>query len=98
MPFERSLEIERRLEDVLRLISSGRFSTPMLAEEVGVSIPTISRCVSALRERGYDIRAERCGNSWHYILTSTGEGHESLSSRAANGGRRVSEAASRNGS
>ena len=68
MPFERSLEIERRLDDVLRLIRIGRYSTPMLAEEVGVSIPTISRCVTALRKRGHDIRAERHGKDWCYIL------------------------------
>ena len=68
MPFERSLEIERRLDDVLRLIRTGRFSTPMLAEEVGVSIPTISRCVTALRERGHDIRAERREGCWRYII------------------------------
>ncbi len=68
MPFERSLEIERRLEEVLRLIRTGRFSTPMLAEEVGVSIPTISRCVTALRVRGFDIRAEKHGGGWRYVL------------------------------
>ncbi len=68
MPFERSLEIERRLDEILRLIRSGRFSTPMLAEKVGVSIPTISRCVTALRERGYDIRAEKHGGGWRYVL------------------------------
>ena len=68
MPFERSLEIERRLADVLRLIQTGRFSTPMLAEEVGVSIPTISRCVTALRDRGHDIRAERHDGGWRYVL------------------------------
>ncbi len=67
MPFERSLEIERRLDDVLRLIRTGRFSTPMLAEEVGVSIPTISRCVTALRLRGNDIRAEKHGEGWRYV-------------------------------
>ena len=71
MPFERSLEIERRLEDVLRLIRTGRFSTPMLAEKVGVSIPTISRCVTALRQRGHDIRAEKSAEGWRYILTRT---------------------------
>ena len=52
MPFERSLEIERRLDDVLRLIRTGRFSTPMLAEEVGVSIPTdfpLRHCFAAER-------------------------------------------------
>jgi biotin operon repressor len=68
MPFERSQEIERRLDDVLRLIRTGRFSTPMLAEEVGVSIPTISRCVTALRLRGHDIRAERHEDGWRYMV------------------------------
>ncbi len=68
MPFERSLEIERRLDDVLRLIRTGRFSTPMLAEEVGVSIPTISRCVTALRARGNVIKAVRLTKEWRYVL------------------------------
>ncbi len=68
MPFERSLEIERRLDEVLRLIRTGRFSTPMLAEEVGVSIPTVSRFVTALRVRGHDIRAEKQGDGWRYVL------------------------------
>jgi predicted DNA-binding transcriptional regulator YafY len=68
MPFERSLEIERRLDNILRLIRTGRYSTPMLAEEVGVSIPTISRCVTALRVRGHDIRAEKNGDGWRYVL------------------------------
>jgi len=40
MPFDRSLEIERRQDNVLRLILTGRFSTPMLAEEVGVRAST----------------------------------------------------------
>jgi predicted DNA-binding transcriptional regulator YafY len=72
MPFERSLEIERRLDDVLRLIRTGRFSTPMLAEEVGVSIPTISRIVAALRLRGHDIQAERANTGWRYVLRRSG--------------------------
>jgi biotin operon repressor len=68
MPFERSLEIERRLDEILCLIRTGRFSTPMLAQEVGVSIPTISRCVTALRARGYDIRSEKISDAWAYRL------------------------------
>jgi biotin operon repressor len=68
MLYARSLEIEQRLDRVLRLIRTGKYSTPLLAEDVGLSIPTISRCISALRERGHDIRAERNGNGWHYIL------------------------------
>ncbi len=84
MPFERSLEIERRLDDVLRMIRTGRFSTPMLAEKVGVSIPTISRCVTALRERGHDIQAERTNKGWRYVLvsTKTSESHGNVKTSA----------------
>jgi len=67
MLYARSLGIEQRLDHVLRLIKTGRYSTPMLAEAVGVSIPTISRCVCALRERGHDIRSQKQGSSWHYV-------------------------------
>jgi biotin operon repressor len=82
MLYARSLEIEQRLDHVLRLIKAGRYSTPMLAEEVGVSIPTISRCVCALRERGHDIRSEKHGSGWRYVFvrpqkvaTHGGSGH-----------------------
>jgi predicted nucleotidyltransferase/biotin operon repressor len=74
MPFERSLEIESRLDEILRLIRTGRFSTPMLAEEVGVSIPTISRCVTALRQRGYKIKAQRQAREWRYVLAGKSAG------------------------
>jgi hypothetical protein len=70
MPIERSLEIECRLTDVLRLICAGRFSTPMLAEKVSVWIPPFSRCLTALRVRGYDIRVERRGVVWAYQLSA----------------------------
>ena len=69
MLYQRSLDIERRLESVLRLIRAGDYSTPMIAEELGVSIPTISRDVTALRERGHDIRSERHADGWRYLLT-----------------------------
>lgn len=68
MPYQRSLEIEQRLGLALRLIRDGRYSTPKLAEELSVSIPTVSRYVSALRQRGFEIRAERRGSSWNYVL------------------------------
>lgn len=70
MPFERSYVIERRLDQILLLIRTGQFSTPMLAEKVGVSIPTISRCVTALRERGHDIQAIRHAEGWRYVTTA----------------------------
>jgi len=68
MLYQRSLEIERRLETALELIRSGEYSTPMLAEKLGVSIPTISRHVTALRERGYKIRSERKDGGWRFTL------------------------------
>lgn len=68
MVYQQSLEIERRLDRVLSLIRTGRYSTPMMADEIGVSIPTISRCVTALRARGHDIKATKHGNGWRYAL------------------------------
>ena len=68
MRYQRSLAIEQRLDAVLRLIRTGQYSTPRLADELSVSIPTISRCVEALRERGHDIAAENHSGSWRYVL------------------------------
>jgi biotin operon repressor len=59
MLYDRSLKIEIRLDTLLRLIRTGRYSTPKLAKQLGVSVPTVSRCVTALRSTGYDIKAER---------------------------------------
>jgi biotin operon repressor len=68
MLYRRSFEIEQRLDNALRLIRMGQFSTPKLAERLSVSIPTVSRYVTALRGRGHDIRAERKGETWRYVL------------------------------
>lgn len=68
MRYDRSLAIEQRLDAVLRLVRTGRYSTPRLADELEVSIPTISRCVEALRERGHDIVAENNCGTWRYVL------------------------------
>jgi|GEM_PF-909182 biotin operon repressor len=72
MIYKRSQAIERRLELVLRLIRTGGYSTPSLSEKIGVSIPTISRCVNALRERGHEIRSERHSDGWRYVLPKKG--------------------------
>lgn len=71
MLYQRSLDIERRLDAVLRLICTGGYSTPKIAQELAVSIPTVSRDVMALRERGYDIRSERAVDGWRYVLAHT---------------------------
>lgn len=71
MAYRKSLEIEARLDRVLKLIRKGRLSTRGLAEEVGVSIPTMSRCVQALRQRGHQIRAEQAEGGYRYVLVRT---------------------------
>ena len=78
MRYQRSREIEDRLEAILRLIRTGNYSTPALAERVGVSIPTISRSVEALRERGYDIRADKGPQGWRYVLLKENANHAGL--------------------
>ena len=68
------MDIEQRLARVLRLVGSGGYSTPMIAKELGISIPTVSRDVTALRERGHDIRSERRGGGWRYVLVHNPRG------------------------
>jgi biotin operon repressor len=68
MVYNRSQEIERRLIDVVDLVRNGEQSTRTLARTLRVSEPTISRCISALRQRGYRIRAVKHGLSWSYEL------------------------------
>lgn len=70
MLYKRSRDIEERLQIVLRLIRSGAYSTPKIARYLGVSIPTVSRDVTALRERGHDVRCRRKGQGWHYVIAT----------------------------
>jgi len=86
MRYQHSVEIHERLETVLRLIQTGMYSTPALASKVGVSIPTISRIVAALRERGHAIRAERNAGCWRYVIEE---------SRASTNQRKKSHASAR---
>ncbi|MCI0364112.1 MAG: HTH domain-containing protein [Phycisphaerales bacterium] len=66
--YKRSEQIENRLRSVIRLLRKGHYSTPMLASALKVSKPTISRCVLALRERGYSIRSVNNGGRWAYEI------------------------------
>jgi transposase len=68
MRYQQSIAIHERIEEVRRLIETGEYSTPALAEKVGVSIPTISRILAALRELGHDIRSEKRADGWAYRL------------------------------
>jgi len=67
--YKRSQEIEKRLSFLVELIRTGKYCTPALAAELGISPPTVSRCLCALRQRGYGIRAVREENGWAYEIT-----------------------------
>lgn len=74
MPYERSQALEKRLQDLLGLLHGGRHSAPTLANELEISQPTVARCIAALRERGYAIRAVRDRQGWSYRLSPDGVG------------------------
>ena len=73
MLYEQSLTIERRLDELLKLIRAGRHSTPALAKKLSVSEPTVWRGIAALRQRGYSIRSVREAKHWAYELVSEPE-------------------------
>lgn len=68
MLYQRLLQIESRLESVFELIRSGQHSTRSIAAALHISIPTASRAITALRERGYQVRSRRTGRTWSYEL------------------------------
>lgn len=68
MPYERSQALEKRLQDLLGLLRFGRHSSQTLARALAVSQPTISRCLAALRKRGYVIRAVKDEAGWSYRM------------------------------
>ena len=70
MPYERSQALEKRLHDLLGLLRNGRHSAPTLARELDISQPTVARCLTALRKRGYSIRAVKDQEGWSYRLSS----------------------------
>jgi biotin operon repressor len=70
MLYRRSRAIENRLCELVRLIRSGRHSTPTLAAALGASRPTVARCIGALRGRGYAIRAVKDAEGWANELTA----------------------------
>ncbi|MBX2850191.1 MAG: transcriptional regulator [Phycisphaeraceae bacterium] len=68
IPYQQSRDIEQRLDQILDLICSDHYCTRSLAEVLNVSQPTVSRCITALRDRGHAIRSVRDEDGWHYEL------------------------------
>ena len=71
MRYDRSIAIANRHETLLELIRSGTYSCPKLAEELAVSLPTVSRDIVFLRHQGYGIESVRRRTGWAYELTGT---------------------------
>jgi DNA-binding transcriptional MocR family regulator len=63
-------EIEGRFEKAIKLMLDKRMNTRTLAEELGVSRPTVFRMVSELRRRGYIISVVRDSLGWRYDLVN----------------------------
>jgi biotin operon repressor len=70
MLYIKSQEIETRLVALLHLVRAGRYCAEELATELGVSVPTVSRGIAALRHRGHSIRAAKQAGVWRYTLTA----------------------------
>ncbi len=68
MRYERSVAITDRHAELIELIRSGRYSTPALADKLGVSEQTIYRDVMFLKQRGYFIRSVKLSARWAYEL------------------------------
>ena len=80
MRYERALAISERHERLIDLIRTGEYSTPALAEKLGVSEQTIYRDIDHLKNSGYSIRSQKHSGGWAYHLlakpstTSSGKG------------------------
>ena len=68
MRYERSLAIASRHDRLIKLIRSGEYSSPSLAEKLEVSEQTIYRDIDFLKKRGYSIRSEKHADGWAYHL------------------------------
>jgi biotin operon repressor len=84
MFYKHSEMIAGRVDLALRLIETGDHSTKSLAAELGVSVPTASRVISALRQRGYSIKSVKNGKAWTYRLMQPKQNSNARSQEATN--------------
>ena len=68
MRYEKSLAIQSRHDRLVELIRTGNFSSPDLAQKLGVSEQTIYRDIDFLKQRGFSIRSEKHTDGWAYHL------------------------------
>jgi predicted DNA-binding transcriptional regulator YafY len=66
MRYQRSLAIAKRLRELLALIRRGTYSSPTIAEKLGVSEQTIYRDIVFLKHQGHPIRSVKVSTQWAY--------------------------------
>lgn len=65
--------IVERHSRLLSLLKEGSFSTPMLADSLGVSEQTVYRDIDYLKQNGHVIRAVRLSRQWAYQLDNSND-------------------------
>lgn len=68
MRYERAHAITDRHDRLISLIRTGNYSTPSLAEILGVSEQTIYRDIDHLKKCGFSIRSQKHADGWAYHL------------------------------
>jgi len=68
MRYERSLAVADRLENLIGLVRTGTYSTPAIAQKLGVCEQTVYRDILSLKQRGYAIRSTKKSSGWAYRL------------------------------
>jgi predicted DNA-binding transcriptional regulator YafY len=68
MRYARSIAIIQRHGSLYSLVQRGMYSSPALAEKLGVSEQTIYRDILFLREQGLPIRSVRDRDHWAYVV------------------------------
>ena len=82
MRYERSLAVTKRLDNLLALIKRGAYSSPALAEKLGVSEQTVYRDILFLKRQGHQIRSVKRASNWAYQLAKEVAGvHETEGGR-----------------
>jgi|WetSurMetagenome_2_1015567.scaffolds.fasta_scaffold1049582_2 biotin operon repressor len=82
MRYERSLAVTKRLDDILALIKCGAYSSPTLAEKLGVSEQTVYRDIVCLKRQGHQIRSVKRSANWAYqLLREAAEVHHNRGGR-----------------
>ncbi len=68
MRYERSIAVTKRLHELLVLIKRGVYSSPALAEKLGVSEQTVYRYIVFLKRQGHPIRSVKRSSNWAYQI------------------------------